>query len=404
MGMNSVISSGGASAGPSTSAVNYVQAQCSKTASGPWNSTEARVKNVIPNVNGTIGPFYFEVDTAPGVGKQYTFTVRKNGVDTSLSIVISGTNKTGSDTNTGHYFTVAPGDTVTISSTPASTPAAFVNHSWTLGFAGNNANESLVMRGTSTQHAANTTSYYEVQSEGGGNATEVNRTSPMPTPGSLSGLYLVSDVDPGGVAQTIVVTLMVNGVASALTATINTGSTTANDVANSVTLAQNDTVSWRVASSALAAASRLSISAKWAPTTDGESLGFAGRTASIAQNSTFYKNGRSAWDNEVNVQMKVLACVIKFLSVLAANIASGQTFTCSSRVNGGAGALTKAITGTASTGNDNTNSDTVAAGDLFNVKGVTSATSGTVSAGASWVYYIAPAASTVKQLAAMGVG
>lgn len=77
----------------------------------------------------TIESFYVGIDTAPGTGKSWTFSIYKNGsIESSSSIVISGAALTA--TITGLSIDVTPGDFITIGMTPSGTPAAFgsMNH------------------------------------------------------------------------------------------------------------------------------------------------------------------------------------------------------------------------------------------------------------------------------------
>src|SRR6266853_3709972 len=59
-------------------------------------------------VVGTFRNWVISTDVAPGVGKTCTYTVRKNGVDTALTVTLSGTQTTGSDLT--HSVSVALGD------------------------------------------------------------------------------------------------------------------------------------------------------------------------------------------------------------------------------------------------------------------------------------------------------
>lgn len=70
----------------------------------------------------TIKALYVKLPTSPGAGTQYTVTVRDGGVDTAATVVVSGTNTTGSIT--GQTITVNAADLLDISTVPASTPTA----------------------------------------------------------------------------------------------------------------------------------------------------------------------------------------------------------------------------------------------------------------------------------------
>lgn len=72
---------------------------------------------------GTLKNFYVERAVAPGGATSEIFTVRKNGVATSMGVTISGTATTGSDTDPAHNVDIAAGDKVTIYLTIVGAPA-----------------------------------------------------------------------------------------------------------------------------------------------------------------------------------------------------------------------------------------------------------------------------------------
>ncbi len=88
--------------------------------SGSYSTTEASVSNVRFPMAGTVSNFYAKCQTAPGTGKSWICTVRKNGVDTTVTATVSDTNTTATDTT--HSFTVAAGDYITIRWTPSGAP------------------------------------------------------------------------------------------------------------------------------------------------------------------------------------------------------------------------------------------------------------------------------------------
>lgn len=70
--------------------------------------------------NCTLRDLYIDLETAPGAGTSRKFTLFLNGVATSLTVTISDTAKTGSDTI--NSVTVAIGDEVSIETIPTNTP------------------------------------------------------------------------------------------------------------------------------------------------------------------------------------------------------------------------------------------------------------------------------------------
>lgn len=85
------------------------------------NDTESNVITRIP-FNCTISNFYVDLITAPpGIAKSYTFTIRNNTNNTSLSLTISDANTSGSDIINTASFNA--GDIFTVISNPTNTPA-----------------------------------------------------------------------------------------------------------------------------------------------------------------------------------------------------------------------------------------------------------------------------------------
>lgn len=80
---------------------------------------ESNATTIIP-LNCTISNLYVNLSTPAGLQNSYTFTIRKNGVDTTISVPISGINTSGNDTSNTSTFN--SGDTFTISSVPSGIP------------------------------------------------------------------------------------------------------------------------------------------------------------------------------------------------------------------------------------------------------------------------------------------
>lgn len=78
-------------------------------------SNEILQQGVIPSAL-SISSLAIEVDTAPGAGETVTATIRKNGVDTLLSAIITGAIATFAVDST-HSVTFAPGDLVSVGMT-----------------------------------------------------------------------------------------------------------------------------------------------------------------------------------------------------------------------------------------------------------------------------------------------
>lgn len=69
----------------------------------------------------TVSQLYVRLKTAPGIGKSWTFTLRKNGTDTDLTCTISGNDTTGSDLS--NSVVLLDDDYVDLKVVPSGTPA-----------------------------------------------------------------------------------------------------------------------------------------------------------------------------------------------------------------------------------------------------------------------------------------
>jgi FlaG/FlaF family flagellin (archaellin) len=94
------------------------------------SATESDVQQSMP-VAGTVSNFYVILDGSPGSSSSFTFVVRKNGADTSVTCTISGTDTIGSDPTNSVSF--AAGDYISIMVTPANMPTA-ASMCWTAQF------------------------------------------------------------------------------------------------------------------------------------------------------------------------------------------------------------------------------------------------------------------------------
>jgi hypothetical protein len=100
----------------SNSAVRYMPF-CTQTA---FFATTEDIAQAPCATAGTFSNLVIRLATAPGGAASRTYVVRKNGVDTAMTVVISGSNTTARDTT--NSITVAAGDVLSMSTTPSGTP------------------------------------------------------------------------------------------------------------------------------------------------------------------------------------------------------------------------------------------------------------------------------------------
>lgn len=113
---------------------------------------------------------------------------------------------------------------------------------------------SGVLSGSTSTFPTNSTKYVPMSGffATPGAAITLGTSTLVPTGGTISKLILTVDQVPGG-ADTVVVTVMKNGVATTLTATLTSALTTISDTTHSFTVASGDTLSLRIVASATSA-------------------------------------------------------------------------------------------------------------------------------------------------------
>lgn len=254
---------GTSSVAPSPTVVNFVYANSFRVSTG-FSNNEANRLDVIP-VATTIDNLIVTLSSAPGASTSFTFTVRKNQIDTTLSVVISGASTTG--TLKGNPISYVAGDTISISCTPNNTPTAPSTTNWSLQ-ASTSSNIQPILGGNSSTVSTGAASYNNIN--GGTNvawdATEANVQSIVPAAGTFSNLFIKLSSAPGGAAS-YTFTIEVNGADSSVsTGAIAGASTTGNDTLHSVSVVPGDKVSLKALPANGPASKTISWGATFTPT------------------------------------------------------------------------------------------------------------------------------------------
>jgi len=193
------------------------------------STTEANRQFVIPAA-GTIKKLHMRNSAVPGAGTSYTYTVRKNGVDQTLTCLVDNAGgATCSDTT--NSFTVAAGDKITLKSVPAGTPTA-ARVRFGVTFVSDTAGDFIVGGpGAATLDTAST--FYGFMASGGNawSATESTRYTIGQTTATIKKIYVVLGSTPGA-GKSYVFTLRQNAVDSALVVTLSDSETSDNAAVN----------------------------------------------------------------------------------------------------------------------------------------------------------------------------
>lgn len=312
--MNSILA-GYANSAASTSAANYIAAL--SFGLGGYTATETNRMAVFP-VTTTIDNFYVELATAPGSGTSYTYVVRKNQVDTGLSVAIADTNTSGVITGSVSF---SAGDIITISCTPANTPASVARSWWSLSAATSDASQPI-LGGASGQPSTSVTNYQNIY--GATNAGWVTTEAPfevvMPCNGTISNFYMhLSSATAASNGYTF--TVQYNGSNSGVIVTIQNGAQNGNDTVDTQAVSAGDTISLRCDPIGTPSGKSTAWGFVFTPSTAGDSVILFGSSAIPSAVANSFENiGSSANGNwnatEANRQNVYQVATVKNMYVL----------------------------------------------------------------------------------------
>lgn len=339
------------------------------------DTTESLVQQVV-SCAGDIDYLRIVLLTAPGTGNSRTFTVMKNTVATALTIAVSGTNTSAADTT--HSFSVVAGDLLDIREVVSASVTATNNTQFACRFTATTNNTQPLIWGNKVTIGAATTNYSNIQGCQVTRTTQSNSLIPIPCAGTFSALYISSSAVALTLANTV--TVVKNGTPTALSASIALGNTTGNDLSDTISVVAGDTISYTIANNS-ATATAYTCSMVFSPSVNGNGIATLGNT-NVTQNNTVYSPvyGAQLSVTEINRAGSAIACTVKnAYGSVSGPIANGQTVTVSFRKNVGSSGPTITFTGDGTntiTGNDTTNTVTLADDDTIDWKITASATSG----------------------------
>lgn len=230
-----------ASVGSNTFATGSTQVIEMGASSGPGTLASGRQTAVVPD-GGTFDNLYIN-SGAPGAaasGKQYTYTVLKNGSATTLTKAIVETATSASDTT--HSFSVTAGNDVEFQAVPASTPTAS-DTAFGMRFLATTTGHHIYTNSNVTP-SQSATQYMNVTGavSSANTATEANAQNVTHSQ-TFKAIQVKVNAAPGtaGSGKQWVVTLRVNGANSALTCTILNTATTCS-ASGTVAVNDNDLV------------------------------------------------------------------------------------------------------------------------------------------------------------------
>jgi hypothetical protein len=340
------------------------------------NPTENIAWEVIPT-SGALSDLYCELSSAPGgVGKTHTIAISVNGsIVGSPVVVMTNTDTTGNDTV--NSIDVVAGDTVTYQIVTLSTPAA-ANLYASCYFTGSTSGESICLGHSDCQTGLE--AWGPVQGKASSKSPEAGNYQIIPTPGTLKSLYVALSADPGTSPDAYTFTVEHDGgTTTGITCTIVANNTTGNDIAHTHAMnAGEDVAISFLPVSTPSVASLAGYGLVFVADTDGESLILGGNSDNLNTSTTEYNpiqssSGSSSWDaTEANNYQLLNACTLRkfYVELSAAPGADGDAYTFNVRVEGASPASNPevAIVNAATTGNDTTNTATIASGNTVGIE------------------------------------
>jgi len=288
---------------------------------------------------GKLKSLIVKLENAPGVGNSVTLTIRINQANTLLAVTVSGTDTTGS--NKTNEITVSPGDQLSISATPASTPTVGYAK-WSFIFEGDNKKESILPGGINDTLSTTLTEYNVWAGHESNNAAATIWAQRIPTSGKIKDFYCETQNAPGG-SEDYTMTLMLNGAPSALEVAISGASTTGSDLVNEITVSKGDSVELRVVPSVggPAAGGRLRWCSTFVADIDGESIVLASANRNLDAGATEFIQPNNQCDGpgtkvEADCDHLYNACTLKkFFVQIRGTPGAGNSYTFNHRIDGG---------------------------------------------------------------------
>lgn len=375
---------------------------------GFQTTAEVNGRTLFP-VAGTLKTLYVDVDTAPGAGKNYAFTIMKNGVATGLGCTLADTNTRCTDLN--NSVSIVAGDSLSIRSVPTGTPGTPTN--FRVGSIFSTAGTDGVILGCTRQTVLSTTTteYGYIGGCNANNATLNIRDSPVPVGGTIDKFYVELSGAPG-VGSGYTATILKNGIATALTCNIVDTATSCSDTVNSVSVVSGDLLAIQYSIQSGTPVGPFARHAlRWTPTVAGQIV-LMHNTANAMNNAGAARfsapmAGGSGWNSSelpVRVVMPGAYLWKNFVVILDTAPGVGTGYTLRNRVNAGFGNLSVSIVDANTTGSDTSNSSNVVAGDLIDAYSISTGAPASSIPKFGWTLEPVAQTSVLGRVSLLGVG
>lgn len=361
--------------------------------------SEAPNSQIMPCA-GTFRNLKGQRNAATGAGVTETVTLRVNGVNSALTITF--TNAASTQLDNTHSVSVNAGDVVVFERTTSGTPA--VSDATRIAIEFEPTSDNLyALLGCEGSPSTSTTQFANIVGDSGNGwstTADAKHKSPCPHSTTINALYFNVSTAPGA-GKSYRLSLVINNVEDTTTrVTISDANTSGNVTGLSIAVSQNDTVHVQCTPSGTPSASNARWGILFTPGTNGESWMPIGGNYSLSTTSTEYLDPFSYESNASTTEAAdqsicgptgfTVKKLTIFLGSAPGTAASGKSRTFRVRKNTANGSGNLTITETATTGNDNSNTDDYVEGDLISFSSVpTSTPASTTFAGAA-VQFINP--------------
>ena len=350
-----------------------------------WTPIVAQFMKIYPVATaGTLRNFRVRLTNSagapkiPDTGATITFTVRKDAVDTSLSVTITGPNYEAQDLVNEIAF--SGGGLVDIACTNSGQGFALYAL-WSFEFEADAANTSIYFCSGGPWYKNQPAGYATLSPDCSNPQTlsEAEAQQVIAAPGKIKNLYLGLSKAPGVGADAYRLTLRVNGVSTALTVTVSGTSTSGSDLVNEVSVVAGDLVCWyeeplNVPADSVNARIGFAFEAD-----DAESLFINGYTSALNTGAVRYfplSHNIRSWDaDEYKARQFVQVMKVEKMRFrVSAAPGAGMSWIFTVRKNGADTDLVVTISGTDTTGSDLAHSVTFANDDYVNLSATPSGT------------------------------
>ncbi len=360
-----------------------------------WNASIGLNKQIIPT-GGGLGELRIDLEEAPGAGNSVAFTLMVDGVASAMVVTVSNTDIIGD--YTGDDIAVTAGQSVELRSVGTSTPTTSVAR-WCCNWTPTIKGEYILLGSTANFALSNTlTEFANLYGGSSPNTNHLFGSQRFPTGGILKKLYLETAGAPGEPSKSYAFTVHVDASATGITATISETATKANDTVNTAVIATNGVAALEIVPSTSPAQETLAYGIVFVPTIPGEAPVMetpGGNLSTSGTNYTFIGgDGARGFSATQELRQNVLnACTIKnwYGSVSVAAGADPNKWTMAVLVDEVASAMELIFSGESEVEEtDVTNTLTVTAGELFQIRVIPASTPSSNSVFRSGMVMIGP--------------